>query len=267
MNNIPLNNIHKSVQEHYGRLAQNDSELDVVDCCADDTGSASCDCSTLYEVDTTWLPQALTGFSLGCGDPITLAELQPGQTVLDLGSGGGLDCFLAAEQVGAAGHVIGVDMTPEMLAKANRNKEKLGAARVEFRLGQIEAMPVDSATIDVIISNCVINLSPNKPAVLREAYRVLKPGGRLAISDIVTEGRFSNDRRADMSAWSSCVSGAEEVSALTIMLRDAGFVDVSIRAKDGDDLEYAAVSPTTGTARPFSARITAVKPVGRSDHS
>lgn len=253
--------IHQSVQDHYGHLAEKSLELPVVDCCSGTADAACCDSSTLYDADVSWLPADMTGFSLGCGDPITLAELQPGLTVLDLGSGGGMDCFLAAEKVGEQGKVIGLDMTPPMIAKANQNKEKLGVENVEFRLGQIEAMPVDSATVDVIISNCVINLSPDKQAVFNEAFRVLKPGGKLAVSDIVTQGRFSEEDRANMDAWAGCITGAEDVADVATALETAGFVNISIRDKADPTLELADKAKSNGAARPFSARITAQKPL------
>ena len=187
--------IHEAVREHYGQQAR---EAD------------TCGCnSTLYDAALLQdLPTDISGFSLGCGDPITLAELQPGETVLDLGSGGGLDCFLAARQVGEAGHVIGVDMTSDMLAKARANAERLKTANVEFREGYLEALPVEDASVDVVISNCVINLSPDKPQVFREVFRALKPGGRVAVSDIVTNGELPEAVQQSMASWGACVAGA-----------------------------------------------------------
>lgn len=256
--------ILEAVQDRYGRIAQNfQPELTVLNnsasCCDPDTGADCCG-SDLYDVDLSQLPADVTGLSLGCGDPIAIASLEPGQTVLDLGSGGGIDCFLAAERVGPTGHVIGVDMTPAMLEKANRNKAKLGVAHVEFRQGQIEALPIDDASVDVIISNCVINLSPDKTAVFQEAFRVLKPGGRLAVSDMVTRGQFTPQERADMSAWAGCITGAEDVADMAAWMRAAGFAQVSIQKKGDDTLELAGVEPHVGPAEIFSARITAVKP-------
>jgi len=258
--------VYEAVRERYGRLASGASDAGCCgsgsDCCG---ASASVDVTldslygSLYTADTAWLPEEVTGLSLGCGDPITLAALQPGQVVLDLGSGGGIDCFMAARQVGAAGRVIGVDMTPEMLAKAERNKAKVGLDNVEFRQGMIEALPVDSDTVDVILSNCVINLSPDKPAVFREAFRVLRPGGRLAVSDMMTQGRFSEQERADLSAWADCITGAEDVALYAAAMRDAGFTDISIVDKAQPEEELAGVPRESGTARLFSARVTAVK--------
>jgi SAM-dependent methyltransferase len=181
------------------------------------------------------LPADIANFTAGSGDPITLAQLKPGETVLDLGSGGGLDCFLAARQVGASGRVIGVDMTPEMLARARSAAERLGVQNVEFREGFLESMPVDGGSVDVIISNCVINLSPDKPQVFREMYRVLrspdpksgKPGGRIAVSDIVTNRPISDEERKKED-WCGCVSGALARGEYEAELGKAGFVDIRI---------------------------------------
>jgi SAM-dependent methyltransferase len=260
MTEITKTDIHQSVRDHYGRLAEKSLQLNVLDDCCNSQGDVSCcDSSSLYETDLSNLPEDLVGFSLGCGDPITLAGLEPGQHVLDLGSGGGLDCFLAAEKVGPQGRVIGVDMTPPMIARANRNKEKLGLENVEFRLGQIEVIPADSNSIDVIISNCVINLSPDKQAVFNEAYRVLKPGGRLAVSDIVTMGRFTAEDRANMDAWAGCITGAEDINDYAAALETAGFSNISICDKADPTIELAGMDPSGCPARPFSARITAEK--------
>ncbi|VAW34932.1 SAM-dependent methyltransferase DSY4148 (UbiE paralog) [hydrothermal vent metagenome] len=257
--------IHEAVQEKYGRIAENFApKLNVLDdsasCCDPKSGNSDYCGSDLYDVDLSQLPNDVTGLSLGCGDPIAIASLEAGQTVLDLGSGGGIDCFLAAQRVGPTGHVIGVDMTPTMLEKAKRNKAKLSVEHVEFREGQIEALPVADASVDVIISNCVINLSPDKTAVFREAYRVLKPGGRLAVSDMVTRGKFTAQERADMSAWVGCITGAEDVADMTTWMKDAGFSQISIQNKDEAGVELAESVPHSGSAQIFSARITAVKP-------
>ncbi len=200
---------------------------------------------------------AVTG--LGCGNPVALAELRPGDVVLDLGSGAGLDALLAAREVGEQGRVIGVDMTPEMLARAERNREKLGLANVEFRRGQIEALPVEDGTVDLILSNCVINLSPDKPAVFREAYRVLKPGGRLSVSDIVTDRPFSEVMAADADSWAACVAGAIPLDEYIGMLADAGFEGIEATDKVA---ATEIVDEVEGGPRLFSARITAVKPLG-----
>jgi arsenite methyltransferase len=162
----------------------------------------------------------------------TIAAIQPGETVLDLGSGAGFDCFLAARQVGRAGRVIGVDMTPDMVAKARANAEKGGYSNVEFRLGEIEALPVADASVDVIISNCVINLSPDKARVFREAYRVLRPGGRLAISDVVARTALPEELRRDLHLHSCCIGGASPVEEIETALAAAGFADIRIAPKD-----------------------------------
>ena len=256
--------IHEAVRERYGRLAQTGGDAG---CCSSDSGCCgeTVDVSLdslygdLYSADTSWLPQEVTGLSLGCGDPITLAGLQAGQTVFDLGSGGGIDAFMAARQVGPGGHVIGVDMTPEMLAKAERNRVAVGLPNVEFRYGFIEALPVADDAVDVILSNCVINLSPDKAAVFREAYRVLRPGGRLAVSDMMTRGQFTAEERADRSAWAGCVSGAVDVAIYAAAMRAAGFVDVSIVDKAEPAVELAGLPAESGPAHLFSARVTAVK--------
>jgi ubiquinone/menaquinone biosynthesis C-methylase UbiE len=171
--------------------------------------------------------QAITP-SLGCGNPTGLAGLKPGEVVLDLGSGGGLDVFLAAEKVGPTGRAIGVDMTAEMVDLARQNARKIGATNVEFRLGEIEALPLADQSVDVILSNCVINLSPDKDAVFREAFRVLRPGGRVTISDIVTNGPLPEPVRRSVTAWAGCVAGALEEQEYLTRLRAAGFADVRV---------------------------------------
>jgi arsenite methyltransferase len=183
------------------------------------------------EEDLAFAPEG-ANLGLGCGNPQAIADLKPGEVVLDLGSGGGFDCFLAVRRVGPTGRVIGVDMTPEMVARARENAQKAGLDNVEFRLGEIEHLPLADASTDVIISNCVINLSPDKPAVFREAFRVLKPGGRLAVSDVVATAELPESWRDDMRLLSSCISGAADIDALSQMLGDAGFVDISIRPKE-----------------------------------
>jgi len=168
---------------------------------------------------------------LGCGNPLAIGSLKPGETVLDLGSGGGFDCFLAAKAVGPQGRVVGVDMTPEMLSKARANAERMGMENVEFRLGEIEHLPVADNSIDVIISNCVINLSPEKRKVFREAFRALKPGGRLAISDIVALADMPEHLQQQAALLAGCVAGAERVERLETMLHEIGFDDVCIEVR------------------------------------
>jgi len=183
------------------------------------------------EEEVSGVPQG-ADMGLGCGNPRAIASLQKGEVVLDLGSGGGFDAFLAAVEVGATGRVIGVDMTPAMITKARINAEKAGHANVEFRLGEIEYLPIADASIDIIISNCVINLSPEKLRVFREAWRVLKPGGRLAISDVVASVELPADMREDLALYSGCMAGASLVDDLEAMMLSAGFTHVKISPKD-----------------------------------
>lgn len=264
MDELTQEQIHEQVKTRYGLIAEMFQAETAASCCGPSPAASCCAdeglFSNIYSSDIAWLPPDVTSLSLGCGDPIALAGLGPGQTVLDLGSGGGIDCFMAARQVGPTGRVIGVDMTEAMLDKARRNQAKVGLDNVEFRQGQIEALPVADASVDVIISNCVVNLSPDKTAVFREAYRVLKPGGRLAISDIVTLGQFSPTERADMAAWTGCITGAEDVADLVVAMRQAGFQAISIRDKANPDVELADSPRQTGPTQVLSARITAVRP-------
>ncbi len=249
--------IRAAVRAHYGARA---ADGPASPCCGNPDSAPAL--ATLYESpDVANLPADITGLSLGCGDPLALASLEPGQTVLDLGSGAGLDCFLAAQRVGPTGHVIGVDMTPAMLDRARANARRLGMANVEFRLGEIEHLPVADASVDVILSNCVINLSPDKPAVFREAFRVLKPGGRLSISDILAERPLPESVRADLRSWASCVGGAIPAAEYVAALEAAGFVEVRVERQFG--AEEAGLEACCGNdALPvFSARITARKPV------
>ncbi len=228
--------IHAAVRQHYGEAAASFQPKTSSSCCG--PAQSSCGCSSeavdltaskLYPLsELSELPEEVTGLSMGCGDPITLASLKPGQTVLDLGSGGGIDCFMAAKKVGESGHVIGVDMTAEMLEKARANQMKMGFKNVEFRLGEIEHLPVADNTVDVIISNCVVNLSPDKPQVFREAFRVLRSGGKLALSDIVTDGPLPQVVKDSLSAWAGCVAGALDVKDYISDLEAAGFTNIEL---------------------------------------
>ena len=213
---------HQAVQEYYGNVAR-----EAGSCCGPSVGSQKVQ-NDLYPAELlTGLPADIANFTAGSGDPISLAQLKPGESVLDLGSGAGLDCFLAAKQVGESGHVIGVDMTPEMLARARSNAARLNSRNVEFRAGFLEALPVESASIDVIISNCVINLSPDKPRVFREMARVLKPGGRIAVSDMVSNHPLPEDAGKGED-WCGCTSGALTDKAYAQELSQAGFGDILI---------------------------------------
>ena len=245
---IAPDEIKTLVREHYADLARKSSS-----CC----GPSDCNCDSLYPQKlAAQMSDDIANFSLGCGDPITIADLQPGETVVDLGSGGGLDCFFAAPRVGSAGRVIGVDMTPEMLAKARANAARLGVPNVEFREGYIEQLPVADGEADVVISNCVINLSPDKPQVFREIYRALKPGGRVSVSDVVTSGELPQTVQENMEAWGACVAGALDLNDYAAGLRAAGFVDVKIEPKGKFDAGLSLVPAHV----PLSAFITARKP-------
>ncbi len=262
--------IHDSVREHYAAEARSASS-----CCSSNSSCCSePNSQQFYPEDLlTDLPEDITSFSLGCGDPISLAGLKTGQTVLDLGSGGGLDCFLAARKVGQAGRVIGVDMTPEMIAKARSNAERLKLTNVEFRQGYLEELPVEQESIDVAISNCVINLAPDKTKVFQEVFRVLKHGGRLAVSDIVTDGPLPEDVKQSMSAWAGCVAGALDVREYQASMQKAGFTDIVVTPTYFEDatveealqeldgkINLKVISRETFSKTVFSARITALKP-------
>ena len=218
--------VREEVRQRYGATARGESS------CGDECCTSTSSDRLGYSVeDSTVAPEA-ANLGLGCGNPLAIASLQPGQTVLDLGSGAGFDCFLAARAVGPSGRVIGVDMTNEMVAKARANAQKNGFENVEFRLGEIEALPVDAASVDVIISNCVINLSPEKERVFNEAFRVLKPGGRLAVADIVATAPLPEEVKGDWAAYTGCMAGASQVIDLKKMLTSAGFESIRIAPKD-----------------------------------
>lgn len=214
-----------------------------------------------YSLEELMTAPESANMSLGCGNPGAIASLMPGEVVLDLGSGGGLDCFLAAQRVGPTGRVIGVDMTPDMLFKARQVAAQYGYDNVEFRLGEIEQLPVADNSVDVILSNCVINLSPDKPAAFREAYRVLKPGGRLAITDTVATAPLPEEVRQDMALWSACISGAACIDDLEAMLREAGFEAIRIAPKDASREMIREWAPGRKVEEyVLSATIQAVKP-------
>jgi len=260
--------IHEVVREHYAERIKSGAS-----CCGGSDGCCSTD-SSLYPTDLlATLPEGESTVSYGCGDPITLASLQPGQTVLDLGSGAGLDCFFAAKKVGETGHVIGVDMTPEMIERATSSAKRLNIQNVEFRQGYLEDLPVDSNMVDVIISNCVINLAPDKSKVFAEAFRVLKPGAKLAVSDIVTDGPLPDAVKKSLSAWAGCVAGAVEAKDYIGMMEAVGFINISIvpvyfdqgtvdsAINDMKDvIALKTVSRNEVYKAVYSAKITAYKP-------
>ena len=258
--------IRRAVRESYGKVS--------------DAGRAGCGCApssccgtpneaTAGDIslglgytgdDVSSVPEG-ANMGLGCGNPQAIASLRPGETVLDLGSGGGFDCFLAVRAVGENGLVIGVDMTPEMITKARRNAEKAGIGNVEFRLGELENLPVADGIIDVIISNCVINLSPEKDKVFGEAFRVLKPGGRLAVSDIVATAELPDDLKKDMALHTGCIAGASPMQTLEFILQRTGFENIRIEPKaesrtfirdwlPGSRIEDFVVSATIEAVKP-----------------
>ena len=219
--------IQDAVQEKYGAIAK---ARGAVGCC----GPAPCGCgdpitTNLYSDEETGLvPDTAVAVSLGCGNPTALAALQPGQTVLDLGSGGGIDVLLSARRVGPTGRAYGVDMTAEMLELARANQVEAGSTNAEFLEGRIEAVPLPDHSVDVVVSNCVINLSADKPAVFAEAHRVLRPGGRIAVADIAADQETSPELRADDAAWAACIAGAVTRDRYRSQLADAGFIDIEI---------------------------------------
>ena len=256
--------IRRAVRRSYGKVATEDGAGCgcSTSCCSTPAPSVEAVSQgmgyTAEEVQT--VPEG-ANMGLGCGNPQAIAALQLGETVLDLGSGAGFDCFLAAAQVGASGRVIGVDMTPEMVSKARANAAKGGYANTEFRLGEIEHLPVADATVDVIISNCVINLSPDKAQVFRDAFRVLKAGGRLAISDIVATAELPEEVRRDLALYTGCMAGASQITELESMLHAAGFVQVGITPKDASRTFIRDWAPGSKIEElVVSANIEAVKP-------
>ena len=266
-------NIRETVKEKYGQAALR-VKAGGSSCCGASSSVGGDDpiTSNLYDANQTEeLPQEAVLASLGCGNPTALAKLNPGEVVLDLGSGGGIDVLLSARRVGPTGKAYGLDMTDEMLALANENKKKAGAQNVEFLRGEIEHIPLPDNTVDVIISNCVINLSADKDAVLREAFRVLKPGGRLAVSDVVTRGEILPEIRKNVLLWVGCVAGALDETEYRHKLRTAGFQQVDLeptriyRAADAreflatEGIDADAIAPEVD-GKFMSAFVRAVKP-------
>jgi arsenite methyltransferase len=258
--------VRNEVRSHYGQIARTGGSCCGPACCtpaqeapSDQAARTSQQLGYSAE-ELTAVPEG-ANLGLGCGNPQAIAALRPGETVVDLGSGGGFDCFLAARQVGPEGRVIGVDMTPDMINRARQNAGRTTLDNVEFRLGEIEHLPVADQSADVILSNCVINLSPDKPAVFREAFRILRPGGRLAISDVVALRAVPDEIKRDLALYSGCVAGAATVDDTRAMLAAAGFVDIQVTVNQsateamadllpGQDLRSLAASASVEARRP-----------------
>jgi ubiquinone/menaquinone biosynthesis C-methylase UbiE len=275
-------NVKETVRERYAEAALRVTEGNEASCCSTSCcggGTEDPITSNLYSTtETASLPQAAVLASLGCGNPTALAELHPGEVVLDLGSGGGIDVLLSARRVGAGGKAYGLDMTDEMLALARENQRKAGLTNVEFLKGEIEAIPLPDNSVDVIISNCVVNLSGDKRQVIAEAYRVLKPGGRLAVSDVVVRGEVPADVRQNMELWVGCVAGALTEQEFHSYLSQAGFEDIGLeptRIYQFDDAKAflqgagldSEVLAREVDGRIMGAFIRARKPAGKDDEN
>jgi arsenite methyltransferase len=264
MSTLSSDDIKQTVRDRYAEIARTDSGCGCSpSCCSPGETSTTASVQLGYrESDLAQLPEG-ADMGLGCGTPLAFAALQPGETVVDLGSGGGIDCFLAATDVGPTGRVIGVDMTTAMVDKARSNAQRINIGNVEFRLGEIERLPLADRSADVIVSNCVINLSPDKPAVFREAFRVLKPGGRVAISDIVASAPLPEAIRNDRAALASCLGGAPSIDELRASLSSAGFEGINIEINESSRAFIKGWSPESG-AEQFvaAAAIRATKPAG-----
>ena len=271
---METSSVKEIVKEKYGQAALRVNDGGSSCCGANAAGGTGCDpiTSNLYDnAQAQQIPEAALLASLGCGNPTALAELKTGETVLDLGSGGGIDVLLSARRVGPSGTAYGLDMTDEMLALANENKRKAGAENVEFLKGEIESIPLPDNSVDVIISNCVINLSADKDCVLREAFRVLKPGGRFAVSDVVTRGEINDEIRKSVLLWVGCIAGALDEGEYRGRLSAAGFEQVSIeptriyRVEDAREflssagVDVEALAPQVD-GKFMSAFVRAVKP-------
>jgi arsenite methyltransferase len=258
--------IRGAVRKNYGKIASATATgcgCSSATCCGTPDGATAADISLKlgYSNDeVAGVPEG-ANMGLGCGNPQAIAALNPGETVLDLGSGGGFDCFLAARAVGETGQLIGVDMTPEMIAKSRENAGKAGFKNVDFRLGELENLPVADGIVDVIISNCVINLSPEKERVFKEAFRVMKPGGRLAVSDVVRTAEMPDSVKKDLAMYTGCIAGASSLPELESMLRSAGFGDIRIGLKNESRAFIRDWAPGTNIEDyVVSATIEAVKP-------
>ena len=257
--------VRATVRDQYAAVARTPAATSSACCapgCCTPGGNPTASLALGYDAaDLAAVPEG-ANMGLGCGNPQAMAQLQPGETVLDLGSGGGFDCVLAAQRVGPTGQVIGVDMTPDMVSKARANAVVAKTSNVSFRLGEIEHLPVADHSVDVIMSNCVINLSPDKAAVFADAFRVLKAGGRLAISDVVATGDLPEALRRDVTAVVGCIGGAAPVTELQQLLASAGFVDVVVDVDEASRAVIADWLPGSGAERYVaSAKIAARKPV------
>jgi arsenite methyltransferase len=263
MKAIANEKIRRTVRQHYAEAATKRTS-----CCESPDGSSSC-CGSARKDSSRFayseneirdIPEG-SNLGLGCGNPLAIEQVQPGETILDLGSGGGIDCFLAAIRVGDAGRVIGIDMTPDMVSTARENAEKKRYKNVEFRLGEIENLPVADESVDAVISNCVINLSPDKPRVFSEVFRVLKPGGRVAIADMVATEQLTDDIKANPDLYVGCIAGAAFIDDLENILRGQGFREIRIELKDGGrDRSQANPERTDLKDVVFPATIEARKP-------
>lgn len=268
MKNVENDKIRQAVRKTYANVAIGVTTIGAQSC-GDDTSCCSgvnvapdaVSMNMGYSKDEVIAVPEGANLGLGCGNPQAIASLKTGETVIDLGSGAGFDSFLAAKAVGNTGVVIGVDMTPDMISKARGNAEQAGFNNVEFRLGEIEHLPIADNTIDVILSNCVINLSPEKPQVFNDAFRVLKSGGRLAISDVVATAEIPLELQKDMDLLTGCMSGAAQINELETMLQQAGFANIQIKPKDESKQFIRQWAPGTKiTDYVVSATIEAVKP-------
>ena len=260
MSSVRHDQIREVERQQYSQVAESAACGCAPSCCGTAAPDAVSHALGYSEAETAAIPVG-ANMGLGCGNPQAIANLRPGETVLDLGSGGGFDCFLAARQVGDNGHVIGVDMTPAMVSKARVNAEHAGYGNVEFRLGEIEHLPVADGSVDVILSNCVVNLSPDKARVFRDCFRVLKPGGRLAISDVVAFADIPAHIQEDMALLTGCMAGASLIHDLEEMLAVAGFQHICIAPKEESKSfirEWAPGTPVTDYV--VAATIEAIKP-------
>ena len=256
MKGRPMVDLKEMIRERYAeaaRAAATGQGCSGADCCTENgcCGDAGPDAfgESLYDaLDRDELPDAALVASLGCGNPVAVAELHEGEVVLDLGSGGGVDVLLSARRVGAAGFVYGLDMTDEMLELARRNAAQVGVENVEFLKGEIEAIPLPDASVDVVISNCVVNLAMDKPSVLREIFRVLRPGGRIGVTDVVAEDRLSPEKRAERGSYVGCIAGALSKREYEQGLAHAGFADVDVRFthRVADGMHSATIQATKG---------------------